>query len=123
MSQVLKPKKGYKKVKWLFGKYEEIPQEWEIKKFDEIFEFLITGTNPRSDLGNSGDIQYIHYGDIHTKWQSILDCNSEEIPWISKTKVEKVPHLKDGDLIITDASEDYEGSGTSILLKNVKNKK
>ncbi|MCJ8306839.1 MAG: restriction endonuclease subunit S [Nitrosopumilus sp.] len=30
MSQVLKPKKGYKKVKGLFGTYDEIPQEWEI---------------------------------------------------------------------------------------------
>ena len=31
--------------------------------------------------------------------------------------------MKDGDLIIADASEDYDGSGASIILKNVKNKK
>jgi len=113
----------FKKVKWIYGKTIDVPIEWEIRKFDDLFEFLITGTNSRSDLKNNGDIQYIHYGDIHKKWNYILDCNSEEIPYIDKTKVEKLPLLKDGDLIIVDASEDYEGSGTSILLKNVNNKK
>jgi len=101
----------------------EIPNDWKIKKIDESFEFLRTGTNSRSDLEKNGDIHYIHYGDIHTKWNSVLDCDSEEIPCIDKTKVEEITLLKDGDLIIADASEDYEGSGTSILLKNVKSKK
>ena len=123
MSQVLKPKKGYKLVKGLFGKYEEIPEEWEVEKIEDVFDFITTATNSRSDLETSGDIQYIHYGDIHTKWKGSIDCDSEEIPWISKDKVEKIPLLKEGDLIIADASEDYEGSGASILLKNVKNKK
>jgi len=121
--QIQKIKPGYKLVKSLFGKNEEIPEDWEIKKFDELFEFLRTGSNSRSDLEKSGDIQYIHYGDIHTKWNLILDCDSEEIPCIDKTKVERLPLLKNGDLIIADASEDYEGSGASILLKNVNNKK
>ena len=120
----MKLKMGYKlvqlKPRWL---KVEIPEEWEIKTFDELFEFLTTGSNPRSDLAENGDIQYIHYGDIHQKWNLILDCDSEKIPYINKTKVERIPLLKDGDLIIADASEDYEGSGSSILLKNVKNKK
>jgi len=114
---------GCKLVKSLFGKYEEIPDEWNIKKFDELFEFLSTGTNSRSDLEKTGGVRYIHYGDIHAKWKSILDCESDEIPSIPKNKVEGLPFLKDGDLIIVDASEDHEGSGTSILLKNIKNRK
>jgi len=118
-----KPKQGYKFIKSLFGKYEEIPEKWDVVKFDELFESLSTGTNPRSDLEKTGDVYYIHYGDIHSKWNSILDCNSAEIPSIQKNKVNGIPYLKDGDLIIADASEDYEGSGTSILLKNVENKK
>ena len=40
MSQILKPKKGYKLVKWLFGKEIEIPEEWEIQRFEQIVEFL-----------------------------------------------------------------------------------
>ena len=44
MSQIQKPKKGYKKVKWLFGKEIEIPQEWEIKKLEETGEIISGGT-------------------------------------------------------------------------------
>jgi type I restriction enzyme, S subunit len=113
----------FKKVKSLFGRYEEIPIDWEIKTFDELFEFLRTGTNSRDDLEESGDVQYIHYGDIHAKWDSVLDCDIEEIPWIDKSKVRELPFLKEGDLIIADASEDYEGSGASVLLKNIKHRK
>lgn len=116
-------KSRYKQVKSLFGKYDKIPEEWEIKTFAELFEFLRTGTNPRSDLRENGDIQYIHYGDIHTKWNSVLNCDLETIPFIDKDKVEGLPLLKDGDLIIADASEDYSGSGSSVILNNVNDKK
>lgn len=116
--------KKFKKIKGLFQKEIEIPENWEVKNFDELFEFIISATNSRKELGPDGDVYYIHYGDIHTQWNKlILDCTSEKIPLIEKTKVERIPLLKEGDLIITDVSEDYEGSGTSILLKNVKNKK
>jgi type I restriction enzyme, S subunit len=113
----------FKKVPWLFGKEIEIPEEWEVKKIDDVFEFIISGTNARSDLNDSGEIRYIHYGDIHTKWNIQLDCDLDKIPQIDKEKVFRLQLLKEGDLIIADASEDVEGSGTSISLKNVKNKK
>ena len=38
--QVAKPKKGYKLVKTSFGKYEEIPEEWEMKKLVEISKII-----------------------------------------------------------------------------------
>ena len=41
---ILKPKKGYKLVKWLFGKEIEIPEEWGIKKLVEIGEIIGGGT-------------------------------------------------------------------------------
>ncbi|NWJ56969.1 restriction endonuclease subunit S [Marine Group I thaumarchaeote] len=119
-----KAKPGYKLVKWLFRKEIEIPEDWVVKKIDELFELLLTGTNSRSDLDKKSDIHYIHYGDIHTKWNKfILDCSFQEIPMIRKDKVEKLPLLKEGDLIVADVSEDYDGSGASILIKNIKNKK
>ena len=116
--------KKFKKVKTLFGICEEIPEEWEVKTLEKLFEFLKTGTNSRKDLTKNGEIHYIHYGDIHTQWNKfVLDCNKEEIPQIEKNKVEQLSLLKEGDLIIADVSEDYEGSGASVLLKNIKNKK
>ena len=115
--------KKFKKVKWLFDKEIEIPEEWEITTFNDSFTFLTSGTNSRSDLVTSGNFNYIHYGDIHTKWNSILDCQKETIPFIDKSKVENLSLLQDGDLIIADASEDYEGSGDSILISNINKKK
>ncbi len=113
----------FKKVKSLFGRYTEIPIDWDIKTFDELFKFLRNGTNSRDDLEESGDIQYIHYGDIHAKWHSVLNCDVEKIPYIDEEKVRELPLLQDGDLIIADASEDYEGSGASVLLRNVRSRK
>lgn len=96
--------------------------EWEVKTFGECFEFLSTGSQSRSELSEYGNVGYIHYGDIHTKWNLVLDCDKDDIPLINKEKVKGLPLLKDGDLIIADASEDYEGVGISIEIKNVRHR-
>lgn len=96
---------------------------WEMKKFGEIFQFLNTANNSRSDLSENGEIKYIHYGDIHMKWRSFLDCSSNELPLIEKYKVGNVPFLEDGDLVMADASEDYEGIGISVEVKNATGRK
>ena len=44
--QVATPKKGYKLVKTSYGKYEEIPEEWELTKFNEISK-IKRGASPR----------------------------------------------------------------------------
>ncbi|WP_420795827.1 restriction endonuclease subunit S [Ktedonobacter racemifer] len=93
--------------------------EWKTRSLEDIFQFLSTANNSRNDLSGNGDIKYIHYGDIHTKWRSFLDCSSSEIPLISKEKVKNVPFLEEGDLVMADASEDYDGVGISIEIKNV----
>jgi len=69
MSQILKPKKGYKKVKWLFGKEIELPAEWEIKKLEEIGEIIGGGTpdSTNKDYWN-GDVLWAIPTDI-TKLQ------------------------------------------------------
>ena len=92
---------------------------WEVKTFEECFRFLSTGSNSRSELSEYGDTKYIHYGDIHTKWSMVLDCERDTIPLIERERVKSLPLLEDGDLVIADASEDYEGIGASIEIKNV----
>lgn len=121
--QAHKTKLDWKPVKLLFGRYEEIPSHWEIRTFGEAFEFLRTGTNSRDDLKETGDVNYVHYGDIHARWRLVLDCDREKLPFIDAEKVSGLPLLGDGDLIIVDASEDHEGSGASVVLRNVKNRK
>ncbi len=46
-----------------------------------------------------------------------------ELPLIQRDKVRNVPFLEDGDLVMADASEDYEGIGISIEVKNATGKK
>ena len=92
--------------------------EWRIRTVGELFEFLNTANNPRSDLTDKGTVKYIHYGDIHTRWTSFLDCATETLPLICEDKVRNTPFLEDGDLVMVDASEDYEGTGVSVEVRN-----
>ena len=85
---IKKAKPGYKFVKSIFRKDEEIPEDWKFQTFDESFKFLSTESNARSDLTDKGDINYIHYGDLHTKWKTFLCCDDEEIPFIEEKKIE-----------------------------------
>ena len=84
----------------------------------DIFQFLGTANNPRSDLSEHGDVKYVHYGDIHTRFRSFLDCENDSLPLIDGNKVKNIPFLEDGDLVMVDASEDYEGIGKSVEVRN-----
>lgn len=46
--------------------------KWKSRTIDEMFQFLSTANNSRSELATSGTINYIHYGDIHTT-ESLID--------------------------------------------------
>lgn len=92
--------------------------EWEVKIIGEIFQFLPTANNSRSDMSDQGEIKYLHYGDIHTKWKSFVDCGVDDLPRIHKSKVRNIPLLEDGDLVMADASEDYDGIGISVEANN-----
>ncbi len=112
-----------------------IPNDWNIIEFGKEFVFLKSFSFSRSQLTNKktkGEIQNIHYGDIHSKFENeILDFELEDcVPFLKDTLIksddfskETFPALKDGDLIIADASEDYEGICDCVELKNVKRRK
>lgn len=106
-----------------------IPVDWNIERFDNVFELLSTNSFSRDNLTyeeTQNPIQNIHYGDIHSKFKDeLLDCNTEKLPFIKDNLIlnQKFNFLKDGDLIIADASEDYEGVGKCIEVKNVGSKK
>lgn len=91
-----------------------IPVDWDIKPIGEIFEFLTTANNSRGDLQEYGDVAYIHYGDIHTKLNHYLDISKIILPYIDRKKLRNPNFLKEGDIVIADASEDNEGLGKSV---------
>lgn len=122
-----KMKEGYKKTKlgW-------IPKEWEIHRFDKVFDFKKSYSFSRNDLTfeeGEGDTFYIHYGDIHSKFDTLIlhlqEENHAEIPLLKQSsKPEKdLIYLEEGDLVIADASEDYEGVGECIEVGELNNSK
>lgn len=101
-----------------------IPEDWDIKSYGEVFDFLSTISNSRADLCFKGDFGYIHYGDIHTRWENTLDLSKSELPELRRDKIKKLPaSLRDGDLVMADASEDYEGIAKTVEVKNIGEKK
>ncbi len=100
-----------------------IPEDWEVKSYDNVFKFLPTATYSRANLSNNGEIQYLHYGDIHTKYHFILDFRKEILPKISEEQGKKYPLLKNGDVVMVDASEDYDGICKSVEVQGLDNKK
>ena len=105
-----------------------IPNGWTTPKISEVFQFINTTSFSRNQLNYDADNElfYIHYGDIHATYKKpLLDFEIEtNVPRLNND-VElpnSVQYLKDGDVIIADASEDYEGVGEAIEIKNLNGK-
>lgn len=91
---------------------------WMTKRYGDIFQFLSTANYTREDLTDTGSLKYIHYGDIHTKFENYVDLSDASIPTIQDCKLKNYPLLETGDLIMVDASEDYSGVGKSVEVIN-----
>ncbi|MDO5851883.1 MAG: restriction endonuclease subunit S, partial [Methanobacteriaceae archaeon] len=103
-------------------------ESYETKSLGDLFDFLSTNSYSRANLNEEeGNIKNIHYGDIHTKFPTLLNCEKVNIPFINSnidlSKISNDSYCKNGDLIIADASEDYEDIGKAIELKNIKDTK
>lgn len=112
----------------LFKGFEKT--KWKRMAFKDVFEFISTNSFSRENLtydNTTSEIHNIHYGDIHAKFNNeILDLSKQgDIPLIKDDVAtgKKFSFLKNGDLIIADASEDYTGLGECVELANVGNKK
>jgi len=104
---------------YIDDKFGKVPVGWEVKRVDALFDFYPTASYSRSMLSDNGDCKYIHYGDIHTRFDTFLDISKETLPYINNDMVKKFVYLEDGDIIISDTSEDYEGVGKLIEIVNL----
>jgi len=95
--------------------------DWRFMKFSDVYELLPTNSFSREKMSNTnGIIHNIHYGDIHTRFSTILDVESATIPYIINSfETTNFTYCIDGDLIIADASEDYKDIGKAIEIVNV----
>ncbi len=96
--------------------------QWEKKRIGDTCTFLPTANNPRAHLSEQGDVEYIHYGDIHAYSQPVMDCACCSLPCIETNRIGNAAKLIDGDLVMVDASEDLEGVGKSVEIQGVARK-
>jgi type I restriction enzyme, S subunit len=106
---------------------QEFPK-WEEKKFNEAYSFKTTNSFSRDNLNyESGDVKNIHYGDIHTKYPTLLDITQHDVPYvnpdISIKKIKEDSYCINNDLIFADASEDVPDVGKCIELVNINGEK
>ncbi len=109
---------------------KNIQKDWKQLPVGEVFTFVKSYAYSRDNLTNgliSKDaIGNIHYGDIHSTYNSPnIDVSKIEIPLIKDRDFnpDKNTLLKDGDLVMSDASEDYEGIGVTVSIHGIGNKK
>jgi type I restriction enzyme S subunit len=123
LMQQLFPMEGETVPRLRFAGFEG---EWEVVTFGDVFEFKSTNSLSRDQLTlESGSIRNIHYGDIHTKYQTLFRVESEVVPYIADIEsVERVStdsFLREGDLVFADASEDTVDIGKSIEIVSLNN--
>lgn len=101
-----------------------VPEEWVEKQIGELFTFEGGLSASRNELSDAG-ICYLHYGDIHKTSKNYIDVKAEfeTIPKldISFDNISNKSILNDGDIVFVDASEDYEGMGKYVVIKNIDN--
>lgn len=104
----------YSGIEWI----GEIPEHWDTIKFKDLFKFGSGLTITKSDLLDEG-IKVINYGEIHSKYKFDLDINRDELKCVDKSYLEnrKNALINKGDFVFCDTSEDREGSGNCIVLR------
>ncbi|MDA3824162.1 MAG: restriction endonuclease subunit S, partial [Bacteroidales bacterium] len=106
---------------------KEFPR-WENKRFNQIYSFRVTNSFSRDNLTyDTGEVKNIHYGDIHTKFPTLLDITTVEVPYVNPDipleKISDDNYCKPNDLVFADASEDVPVVGKCIELVNLNDEK
>ena len=105
-----------KETKFKDTEVGRIPEDWQLDRLKENFEFKANNTLSRDALSESGVIQDVHYGDVLIKYGSHLDVNKDSVPYISDSGFKASLFISDGDVIIADTAEDETvGKATEVI--------
>ena len=109
-------------------RFSGFEDSWVNDKMANLYSFKVTNSFSRVNLNYVyGQVKNIHYGDIHTKFQTLFDITKESVPLINpEISIERIAeenYCQEGDLILADASEDLNDVGKSIELVNLNNEK
>ena len=85
-------------------------------RLEEEFKTFSTASFSRDQMSDKGEFCCVHYGDIHTLYGNVVDATIDEMPRISIAQASRYKNLKDGDILLADASEDDEGIGKPVAI-------
>lgn len=125
--QNLFPQEGEKVPKFRFREFKR-DGSWIKETVGEVYDFKVTNSFAREYLNYEvGYVKNIHYGDIHTKFNTLFDITKENVPYINPDvtieKIRKESYCNVGDIIFADASEDMNDVGKSIEIVNLNKEK
>jgi type I restriction enzyme S subunit len=100
-------------------RFPEFREGWEPTPFNKLYEFQSTNNYSRDQLTyESGNVKNIHYGDIHTRFQTSFRLAHETVPYVNGSlasdEFDADAYCVEGDMIFADASEDLNDVGKSI---------
>ena len=87
----------------------------------DAFKFLKISSIARDGLSESGEVSYLHYGDIHNSDRNFWSSGCFLKNKAHAEKVEGVTRLQGGDIVIVDASEDYDDVAKCVEIENLEN--
>lgn len=98
--------------------------DWEKNNFSDVFDSINNSTFSRDCLNYvDGNVKYIHYGDILTIFDSTVNAEASNVPYVNKDiDCQKYQLLADGDIIVADTAED-DTVGKSVEITNASNVK
>ena len=96
---------------------ELLPDNWEVKKFRQIFSFRKGLSITKEDLLEEG-YPVISYGQVHSKENTGIGINQTLIRFVSEKYLytDKISIVEPGDFIFADTSEDIDGVGNCVFV-------
>jgi type I restriction enzyme, S subunit len=127
LMQNLFPQEGEKVPRFRFTEFKK-DGAWEKETVGDLYDFKVTNSFAREYLNyEDGSVKNIHYGDIHTKFNTLFDITKENVPYINSNvsieKIRKECYCIVGDIVFADASEDMNDVGKSMEIVNLNNEK
>ncbi len=119
------PQEGENAPKVRFSEFKN-DGNWIKETVGDVYEFKVSNSFAREYLNyKDGSVKNIHYGDIHTKFNTLFDITKENVPFINPDvtieKIRKESYCIAGDMVFADASEDMNDVGKSIEIVNINN--
>jgi len=99
-----------------------IPKDWNVLPVGSIFNFYTTSNYSKAEMFLDGEVGCIHYGLIHAIPNTRYNLQNG-IKYFVTSDQAKYEIIKDGDIIMVDASEDLIGINKSVEISGTGLKK